>query len=35
MVIRIIKYIVSILAIIILLLFGVLFSVVKLYDKEI
>ena len=35
MVIRIIKYIVSILALIILLLFGVLFSVIKLYDKEI
>lgn len=35
MVIRIIKYIVSILALIILLVFGVLFSVIKLYDKEI
>lgn len=35
MVIRIIKYIISILALIILLVFGVLFSVIKLYDKEI
>ena len=35
MVIRIIKYIISILAIIVLLVFGVLFSVIKLYDKEI
>ena len=35
MVIRIIKYIISILALIILLIFGVLFSVIKLYDKEI
>ena len=35
MVLRIIKYIISILALIILLIFGVLFSVIKLYDKEI
>ena len=35
MVIRIIKYIISILALMILLVFGVLFSVIKLYDKEI
>jgi hypothetical protein len=35
MVIRIIKYIISILALIILLVFGVLFSVIKLYNKEI
>ena len=35
MVLRIIKYIISILALIILLVFGVLFSVIKLYDKEI
>jgi len=35
MVIRIIKYIISILALIILLVFGVLFSVIKIYDKEI
>ena len=35
MVIRVIKYIISILALIILLVFGVLFSVIKLYDKEI
>ena len=35
MVIRIIKYIISILALLILLVFGVLFSVIKLYDKEI
>ena len=35
MVIRIIKYIISILALITLLIFGVLFSVIKLYDKEI
>ena len=35
MVIRIIKYIISILALITLLVFGVLFSVIKLYDKEI
>lgn len=35
MVYRIIKYIVSILALIILLVFGVLFSVITLYDKEI
>ena len=35
MIIRIIKYIISILALIILLVFGVLFSVIKLYDKEI
>lgn len=35
MVLRIIKYIISILALITLLIFGVLFSVIKLYDKEI
>ena len=35
MVIRIIKYIISILALITLLVFGVLFSVIKLYNKEI
>jgi len=35
MVIRVIKYIISILALIILLVFVVLFSVIKLYDKEI
>ena len=35
MVIRLIKYIISILALITLLVFGVLFSVIKLYDKEI
>lgn len=35
MVIRIIKYIISIIALIILLVFGVLYSVIKLYDKEI
>ncbi len=35
MVIRVIKYIISILALITLLVFGVLFSVIKLYNKEI
>ena len=32
---RIIKYIISLLALIVLLVFGVLFSVIKIYDKEI